>query len=60
VSGITIFADELDQFGIEHNSLIDADGPGFRVGFRIVDGDVDFQCSIAWAAEAFNGSTNRC
>src|SRR5437667_10236769 len=44
-------ANELDQLRVEHDALVDLDGPRSRVGFRIVDRDLDFQIAVVHATE---------
>ena len=42
--GFLVFvADKLDQVGIEHDALVDSEGPQFGVGFWIVDSYVDLE-----------------
>src|SRR5690242_5329539 len=40
-----LLANELDQFRVEHDPLVNRDGPRLGVGLGIVDGDLDFQMS---------------
>jgi hypothetical protein len=40
---LVLVTDELDQFRVEKNALIHTNGPRSRVGFRIVNGDVDLE-----------------
>jgi len=43
---IVLLADELDQFFVRSEPPVDAHVPGFRIGLRIVDGQVDLDPSI--------------
>src|SRR5207249_2292746 len=62
VRGVSVFADEFNQLGIEHDTLIDFDGPRLRVRLWIVHGDRDFQASIVRPLETlghFRGIAER-
>ena len=48
---LVLIADEFDQVGVEHHLMIQ--GERLRVGFGIVDRDVDLQVAIIWAAKPF-------
>ena len=54
MTGVSLFADEFDQLAIQHNSLIDFNGPGLCVCFGIVDCNLDFEVPIIGASEAFD------
>src|SRR5690349_24741282 len=49
---LILFADELDQLLIEHQLLVHAHRPRFRVRLLVVDGDVDFHLAERWAADS--------
>src|SRR5579872_4509672 len=40
----------VDEIGIDDDALPQRDGPGFRVGLRIVDSDLDFEMAEVGAA----------
>src|SRR5205814_598386 len=46
VRSVSIFADELDQLGIEHDSLIDLHRKRLRIRLWIINGNFDFESSI--------------
>ncbi|HLF10232.1 MAG TPA: hypothetical protein VJA26_03385 [Gammaproteobacteria bacterium] len=50
---LVLIADEFDQVGVEHHLMIHPNGERLRVGFGIVDRDVDLQVAIIWAAKPF-------
>src|SRR5262245_55023687 len=54
VSGVAILADELDQFRVEHNTLVDSDGKRLGVGLGIVDGHIDFEVSEIGPSKTFD------
>src|SRR5688500_11799975 len=45
---VVLEADECDQIGGRQKTLIDANGPRTGVGFRVVDGHIDFQRADCW------------
>src|SRR4029079_18270750 len=48
---LVLVADELDQFGVGEDLLVDADRERFRVRLRIVDRHVDLEAAEGGAAE---------
>ncbi len=54
VVAFVLLADELDQFGIRQNALINRDGPRLGVRLWIVDGDFDFQMPVIRGGETFS------
>src|SRR5262249_7625493 len=48
---VVLPADELDKVFVFREPPVDADCPGLRVGFRIVDGDIEFDAPVRRAAE---------
>src|SRR5678816_891435 len=48
---VVLLADELDEVFIFPEPPVDADRPRFRVGFRIVDRDIDLDAPVLRAAE---------
>ncbi len=53
VRGISVLTDELDQFRIGVDALIQFDGPGLGVRLRIVDGNFDLQVAVVCAPKPF-------
>src|SRR5215471_3600848 len=49
---LVLVADELDELGVRHDLLVDADREWLRVRLRIVDRDVDFEPPERGPAEA--------
>ena len=43
VARVLVDADEFDHLVIQHKALLYSNSPGFRVGFGVVNSDLDFQ-----------------
>ena len=56
VRSVAIFADELDQFCVGENALIQLYGPRLRICPGIVNSDFDFQIAEVWPSETLDES----
>src|SRR5688572_32508701 len=58
--GVPFFADELNEFGIWHDTLVDPDRPWLRVRLWVIDGDVDLESAVVYPAESFSNLGSGC